>query len=127
MSDSMWSVLAESERERWEAMPLVGVGPLRFGMTRGQVSAALGRGPGMSSGDCAVYSPSDPWVWGNMLTAYFRPAGADDVPPDLPGRSLTGEIDDGYEYMPGHRYGGVLAALAVDARFGPQVRWEGLA
>ncbi|GAA2837673.1 hypothetical protein GCM10010441_72510 [Kitasatospora paracochleata] len=127
MSDSMWPVLAESEREQWEATPLVGVGPLQFGMTRGQVTAALGRLPTMSSGDSAAYSPSDPRVWGNMLVAYFRPATADDVPPGLPGGSLSGEIDDGYEYLPGHRLGGVLAALAVDARFGPQVRWEGLA
>ncbi len=123
----MWSVLAESDREQWEATPLVGVGPLRFGMTRGQVTAALGRKPGVSSGDFATYSPSGRLVWGDMLTAYFRPAEADDIAPDLPGRSLTGEIDDGCEYLPGHGFGGVLAALAVDARFGPQVRWEGLA
>ncbi|MEU6237541.1 hypothetical protein [Kitasatospora sp. NPDC047058] len=127
MSNSMWSVLAESEREQWEATPLVGVGPLKFGMTRGQVTSALGREPTMSSGDSAAYSSSDPRVWGNTLTAYFRPATADDIPPDLPGRSLTGEIDDGYEYLPGHRLGGVLAALAIDARLGPQVHWEDLA
>ncbi|WP_158835875.1 hypothetical protein [Streptomyces sp. NRRL S-350] len=120
-------MLAESARDQWEATPLVGVGPLQFGMTRGQVTAALGRGPAMSSGDSAAYPPSDPRAWGNMLVAYFRAATADDVPPDLPGRSLTGGIDDGYEYQPGHRLGGVLAAVAVDARFGPQVRWEGLA
>ncbi|GHF37463.1 hypothetical protein GCM10018790_13880 [Kitasatospora xanthocidica] len=127
MSDAIWSVLAEGEREQWEATPLVGVGPLRFGMTRGQVSAALGREPAAGGGDFATYPPADRRVWGSMLTAYFRPAGADDVPPDLPGGSLLGETDDGHEYLARHGFGGVLAAVAVDARFGPQVRWEGLA
>ncbi|GLW69638.1 hypothetical protein Kpho02_19370 [Kitasatospora phosalacinea] len=37
-----WPVRPERERPRWECVPLVGVGPLRFGMTPEQVSAALG-------------------------------------------------------------------------------------
>ncbi|QKW18449.1 hypothetical protein HUT16_04650 [Kitasatospora sp. NA04385] len=37
-----WTVRPERERPRWECVPLERVGPLRFGMTPEQVSAALG-------------------------------------------------------------------------------------
>jgi hypothetical protein len=36
-----WQVLSESEREQWVCEPLTAVGPLRFGMTPEQASAAL--------------------------------------------------------------------------------------
>ncbi|GAA2866513.1 hypothetical protein GCM10020220_064790 [Nonomuraea rubra] len=125
MSDSMWPVLSDAERDQWDAVPLVGVGPLLFGMTRGQVDAALDYLPTVSGGDFASYS--SPQIWGDRLTAYFRPATEDDTPPDAPGRAVPGQIDDGHEYWPGQRFGGVLAAVAIDARVGPQVRWDGLA
>jgi hypothetical protein len=37
-----WRVKEDSEREMWPLIPLRGVGPLRFGMSAAEVSAALG-------------------------------------------------------------------------------------
>ncbi|MGR3874297.1 hypothetical protein ACUXZZ_37805 [Streptomyces graminifolii] len=36
-----WEVLPEDERQQWALDPFVGVGPLRFGMTPGELSEAL--------------------------------------------------------------------------------------
>lgn len=76
VTDPMWPVLAETEREQWEATPLVGVEPLLFGMTRGQVTAALGDRPTARSGDFASYWRHGRSAAGYMVTAYFRPAAA---------------------------------------------------
>ncbi|WP_436771324.1 hypothetical protein [Yinghuangia sp. YIM S09857] len=88
MSDSMWPVLTDAERDQWDAVPLVGVGPLLFGMTRGRVDDALDYLPAVSSSDFASYG--SPGIWGHRLTAYFRPATEDDVPPDAPGACCPG-------------------------------------
>lgn len=37
-----WTVLPESERQQWTLAPFVSVGPLHFGMSPGEVTAALG-------------------------------------------------------------------------------------
>jgi hypothetical protein len=37
----VWDVLPDSERERWTVEPFVNAGPLRFGMSPGEASAAL--------------------------------------------------------------------------------------
>lgn len=44
----IWDVKPDGERECWSFTALVGVGPLRFGMTPQDVAAALGTTPGMS-------------------------------------------------------------------------------
>ncbi|MFE3205935.1 hypothetical protein [Embleya sp. NPDC059237] len=126
MSDVMWPVRAESERERWEVTPLIRVGPLRFGMTPGEVTVALGRGPTASGTGFAHYSYPDQRIWGNMLVAYYRPASEDEVPPEEP-RSCPTWRTAGSCSRCSPRRTSVLAAVAVDARNGPQVRWDGLA
>ncbi|GAB2948243.1 hypothetical protein GCM10027280_41220 [Micromonospora polyrhachis] len=45
----IWDVTGEDERDRWDLVPLEGVGPLRFGATHAEVVAAL---------DGAVASPT---------------------------------------------------------------------
>jgi hypothetical protein len=88
-------LLVETERQRWPFVPLVSVGPLRFGMSRDQVvdqvAAALGAGPNAEKpGDWIIFS--DPNSFGRPLTTYFSAAGG-------------------------------LACVAVDARHGPQITW----
>ena len=39
---ALWDVLPDSEREQWSLEPFARVGPLRFGMSPDQASAALG-------------------------------------------------------------------------------------
>ncbi|MGE7434191.1 hypothetical protein [Kitasatospora sp. NPDC001175] len=39
---SLWDVLLDSDRQQWTLDPFVSVGPLRFGMSPGEASAALG-------------------------------------------------------------------------------------
>jgi hypothetical protein len=39
---ALWDVLPDDEREQWTLEPFVGVGPLRFGMSPDEASAALG-------------------------------------------------------------------------------------
>jgi hypothetical protein len=39
---ALWDVLPDSEREQWTLEPFAGVGPLRFGMSPDETSAALG-------------------------------------------------------------------------------------
>ncbi|MGW4891371.1 hypothetical protein ACWEQL_03755 [Kitasatospora sp. NPDC004240] len=39
---SLWDVLPDSERQQWAFDPFVSVGPLRFGMSSDEASAALG-------------------------------------------------------------------------------------
>ncbi|MFB7249003.1 hypothetical protein CW362_40925 [Streptomyces populi] len=39
---SLWDVLPDSERQEWSFAPFVSVGPLRFGMSSDEASAALG-------------------------------------------------------------------------------------
>lgn len=39
---SLWDVLPDSERQQWTLNPFVNVGPLQFGMSADEASAALG-------------------------------------------------------------------------------------
>ncbi|THA47103.1 hypothetical protein [Streptomyces sp. A1136] len=39
---SLWDVLPDNERQQWVLDPFVSVGPLRFGMSSGETSVALG-------------------------------------------------------------------------------------
>ncbi|MFD5813956.1 hypothetical protein [Streptomyces sp. NPDC127038] len=48
----LWDVLPDSERQQWIFDSFVGVGPLRFGMTSDEASAALG---GVPASDCEHY------------------------------------------------------------------------
>ncbi|MFK0108662.1 hypothetical protein [Streptomyces sp. NPDC091217] len=41
----LWDVLPDSERQQWTLDPFVSVGPLRFGITSDEASAALGGVP----------------------------------------------------------------------------------
>lgn len=62
----LWDMKAPDERARWVLDPLVGVGPLRFGMDAGQVEAAL---------DGAVgYVSQEDWG-GNKLWQQFDTVG----------------------------------------------------
>jgi hypothetical protein len=47
---ALWDVVPDDEREQWMLEPRVGVGPLRFGMSPDEASAALGATPSMSGG-----------------------------------------------------------------------------
>lgn len=38
----LWYVVPDSERKQWTLEPFASVGPLRFGMSPGEASAALG-------------------------------------------------------------------------------------
>ncbi|MFJ5927722.1 hypothetical protein ACIQF6_34515 [Kitasatospora sp. NPDC092948] len=56
----LWDVLPDSERQLWTLDPLHSVGPLRFGMPSGEVSAALeGCAPGLESGTAFRSYPED--------------------------------------------------------------------
>jgi hypothetical protein len=86
-------LLVETERQRWPFVPLLSVGPLRFGMSRDQVvdqvAVTLGAGPNAETpGDWITFS--DPNSFARPLTTYFSAAGG-------------------------------LACVAVDARHGPQI------
>lgn len=100
------SPLPLQERPHWAWTPLVGVGPLRFGMTVNQVSAALGwEAPAIRRGwNLWAGRGAGPWYLreeqfdGAGVTAhYWSPEG----PP-------------------------TLAAVTVDGRTGPQVDWDGI-
>src|SRR5262245_29963250 len=49
-SMASWDVVPDDERGQWTLEPRVGVGPLRFGMSPDEASAALGATPSMSGG-----------------------------------------------------------------------------
>ncbi|WP_158717355.1 hypothetical protein [Streptomyces sp. NRRL F-4474] len=100
------SPLLPQERPYWAWTPSAGVGPLRFGMTVNQVSAALGReAPAVRRG-WNLWAGRGAGTWdlreeqfdGAGVTAhYWSPEGAP-----------------------------TLAAVTVDGRTGPQVKWDGI-
>jgi len=99
----MWHVLADTERAQWEYRPSVAVGPLRFGMSPDEVTAAL---PGLQGAievanrgyhdtrKIELRTPG-PHQFRATLTAYFT--GADG-----------------------------LFTVVPDAQFGPQVTLDGI-
>ncbi|CAM5256621.1 hypothetical protein [Streptomyces griseomycini] len=95
------------ERDEWSCAPAVGVGPLRFGMTAGEVAEAaetLGRTEvSECARDHAVFSPT------RKVEVHRR--GAASSPP-----AVTACVS---------RAAG-LFCIAVDAVHGPQVAYDGL-
>ncbi|MEU1518057.1 hypothetical protein ABZ490_38940 [Streptomyces sp. NPDC005811] len=65
----------ESEREQWSFAPFLSVGPLRFGMSRDEVVAALGNElPGVEvPGEWAMFHL--PSSRGHAVTTYFAASG----------------------------------------------------
>jgi hypothetical protein len=63
---SFWEVLPDSERPQWTFDPFVSVGPLRFGMTADETSAALG-------GVSADVRQNDQ-LWNTACHTYFEGA-----------------------------------------------------
>ncbi|UXY28822.1 hypothetical protein [Streptomyces sp. HUAS TT20] len=49
---SLWDVLSDNERQQWTFDPFVSVGPLRFGMTSDEASAALDGVPAAERRHC---------------------------------------------------------------------------
>ncbi|WP_330461571.1 hypothetical protein OIB37_34705 [Streptomyces sp. NBC_00820] len=99
-----WPVTPDRERPRWDWTPLEHVGPLRFGMSPGQVAAALdGEVPGGRQGHHRWYA-AGPW-------------------------NLTGERYDKVGVTAHYWWPeGVpaLAAVTVHGRTGPQVAFAGI-
>jgi hypothetical protein len=95
-----WNALDDVERGVWKAVPLESVGPLRFGMGHEEVERALEEGMLASS---VVLDSLDRGV-----RAEFARRGSNPLSPVL---SLSTYYDEG----------GNLAAVAIDARSGPQV------
>ncbi|WIN00645.1 hypothetical protein ACTOB_004362 [Actinoplanes oblitus] len=87
----------DDERDTWVAAPLVSVGPLRFGATHAEVTAALG-------GASSVPTPGDRHLGG----ARFDSVGVTTY--------YVGGLADGH-----------LSCVAVDAFTGPQVLLDGVA
>ncbi|GAA3257143.1 hypothetical protein ACFO1B_48460 [Dactylosporangium siamense] len=99
---SLWPVLPERDREQWNYVPTVGVGPLRFGMTGDEAVAAL-----------------------DGFTGYVPP-------PDSRARDQNGLFrrhgDPAYEtalYLYFDQPDG-LYCVVPDARYGPQVILDGM-
>ncbi|OPG09357.1 hypothetical protein B1R27_06220 [Streptomyces sp. GKU 895] len=94
----IWDVKPDDERLRWALEPLMGIGPLRFGMDPAEVADVLGE-------VAADHSTSIPW--GDTVTRQERFTGV----------GLTVYYADEVR----------LAGATVDARFGPQVLSDGTA
>lgn len=98
----IWNVLADADRERWTYVPSVSVGPLRFGMTPAEASAAL-------EDMTAELTPAQA---DNDLKAEFRRP----VPPPR----FRGAVTAYFGQSEG------LFCVVVDALSGPQVVMDGI-
>jgi len=68
---ALWDILPDSEREQWTLKPFAAVGPLRFGMTPDEASAALGGiEPGSRWGDSPFNTSIVSYNCG--VTLYYR-------------------------------------------------------
>ncbi|MER7500657.1 hypothetical protein AB0L05_16865 [Nonomuraea pusilla] len=56
MIHAIWNVRKDEDRARWTFTPLFSVGPLRFGMSPGEVAAALDQVDRVSAASCSVAS-----------------------------------------------------------------------
>lgn len=99
-----WRSLSDAERGQWIAAPLEGVGPLRFGMSHDQVASALAAS--MATRSVVGRRP------GPVSSAVFS---LKEAAPFSPSATLSVYYDSG-----------LLAAIAVDARNGPQVVIDGV-
>lgn len=102
----MWSVVDEAERASWVYTPLVSVGALRFGMSHEQVVTAMD-----ATGFTCRTLPPERQIGVLSLRAEFRAT-------DAPKWSNAVTVH--------YRDPGILAAVAVDARHGPQVLLDGI-
>ncbi|MFC8717756.1 hypothetical protein [Kitasatospora sp. NPDC057198] len=110
-----WPVRPERDRPRWECVPLVGVGPLRFGMTPEQVSAALG---GETASSRHTYRP-DPA--GSLWADQGDPAEERLVEERFEAAGVRAHYR-GWE----QGRGPLLAAVTALGRSGPQVLLDGI-
>ncbi|MFE3206263.1 hypothetical protein [Embleya sp. NPDC059237] len=99
LRDGPWGIaMEETDRVRWDFVPFVRVGPLRFGMDHEQVVAAIGPAGSQRIGRCAdfwqVAPQGDLWPE-TQVTAHYGDAGR-------------------------------VCGVAISARRGPQVTWEGV-
>ncbi|MEU4239845.1 hypothetical protein [Actinoplanes sp. NPDC026619] len=78
---TIWEVMADADRERWEYLPSISVGPLRFGMSPAEAAAVLGnftaeltpvRADNALKAEYRRPAPP-PWFRG-AVTAYFGPS-----------------------------------------------------
>ncbi|MBB2941191.1 hypothetical protein FB565_000895 [Actinoplanes lutulentus] len=88
----IWAVKSDDQRESWRMVPLVSIGPLRFGMSLSEVTALLVETPLVAT----------TLIGGEVQDAH------------------TSERTTLY-FKRGHLYG-----VALDARIGPQVEFEGI-
>jgi hypothetical protein len=99
----VWEILGDSERIRWDCLPLVGVGPVRFDMTCEQVTEAVAETfPRIDRRGISGYR-------NERTRATFSP----------PGDRFGGAITTYYDHQG-------LACIAAHARLGPQVSLFGL-
>jgi hypothetical protein len=99
---TIWEVMADADRERWTYVPSVDVGPLRFGMSPAEATAAAedftARLTSARAGNCLKAEfrrPASPPWFRDAVTAYFGQSGG-------------------------------LFFVAVDAQSGPQVVMDGI-
>ncbi|WP_405996094.1 hypothetical protein [Streptomyces sp. NBC_00986] len=102
----MWSVVDDAERAQWNFVPFETVGPLRFGMSVEEVATA------MSAQDFA-----------STHSSMSRPHGALVQQVGFRSKDAPQYAEAVTAYC---RKSGDLAAVAVDALFGPQVSLDGL-
>ncbi|MFI7613128.1 hypothetical protein ACIBP6_18050 [Nonomuraea terrae] len=70
----IWDVRKDGDRAQWTCTPLVSVGPLRLGMSAGEVVVALDHA-GPVSGIGYPDTPSVQWFQELGVTAYYEGAG----------------------------------------------------
>ncbi|MFC8723172.1 hypothetical protein [Kitasatospora sp. NPDC057198] len=111
-----WPVTPDEDRPRWQCAPHEGVGPLRFGMSPQQVSAALdGEAPTESWGHYSFPAGSlwegqgSPDEW-HISKEYYAQAG----------------VSVHYLYESQARRGSALVQVSVHGRTGPQVIFDGI-
>ncbi|MFE2540924.1 hypothetical protein [Actinacidiphila glaucinigra] len=102
---AQWKTLDENERGVWRAAPLEGMGSLKFGMAHEEVEHAVREG--------MLESSSFKARSGHVARAEFILQNSN---PIMPASSLSTYYGES----------GELAAVAVDARSGPQVVLDGL-
>ncbi|MBE1491026.1 hypothetical protein [Plantactinospora soyae] len=105
MTTDVWNVVVEAQRLSWAFTPLQRVGPLEFGMTHDQVTAAV-RGT-MSVAVSQGTSSNDGWA------EFWLDRGMD---ARFTGPAVTTYYDDSIG----------LAGIAVNALRGPQVTLDGM-
>jgi hypothetical protein len=100
-----WGVLADAQRLPWSFTPFERVGPVEFGMTHGQVQAAV---------DGVLRVAVSDGAWDTVERADFWLERRPDA--TFAGPAVTAYYDESIG----------LAGIAVNARHGPQVTFEGM-